>query len=619
MFQLAGKSGSVKGASWFIKENPVVIGRDLACDVTVSDPLASRRHCELRSAGGSLHLLDLGSSNATFVNGEQVKEATLRAGDEVAVGNAIFLVTLVHDRSRAAAEGDESPTDTHSLRIGEPTYLSEHPDNLFAKGKPRTAEDLAALFRIGRALAQAGSVHGVLTTLLQALAERFAPQGYWVVLFEPEEGTLAVYPREQKERFAANPSLDRLSHEAIAGPRGILLPERWRQDGQTGVRTSMAAPMALGRECAGALVVCAETPQRMYDEGDLEFLLAMAHAAAPYLQAAERLEQLERENRRLMAGAPSTGPIIGSGRAIERVRALARKCARSDLNVLILGETGTGKELVARMIHDLSDRTDKPLVVVNCAAIPDDLFESELFGHERGAFTGAHASKPGLFEESHEGTLFLDEVGDTSLHNQARLLRAIETGTFRRVGGTRDIHVDVRVLAATNRDLRREVADGRFRRDLYHRLNIFEIPLPPLRERRNDIPVLAEHFLKEARARHGATRVEGFAPDTLKALQARSWMGNVRELRNAVERALVVARGRFIAVEDLADSGRDGDGDGAGDATREADFPTLEVLERAHIVQALERTRGNVKQAAELLGIGRSTLYRKIADYGIPS
>ena len=613
MYQLAGKSGSVKGASWVIGDVPILIGRDFSCDVTVNDPMASRRHCEFRCAGNELVLTDLGSSNATFVNGEPVKEATLHAGDEVAVGNAIFLVTEVRARDQEAGSREESPTDTHSLRIGEPTYLSEHPDNLFAKGKPRTAEDLATLFRLGRELAQAGSVHGVLTTLLQALAERFTPQGYWVVLIDPEDGSLTAYPRDDERTFAANPSLERLAHDAIGGPRGILFPERWRRDGQVGVRTCMAAPVALGRECAGALLVRTQTPHRIYDESDLEFLLAMAHAAAPYLQAAERLEQLERENRRLMAGIPNAGPIVGAGRAIERVRVLARKCARSDLNVLIGGETGTGKELVARMIHDLSDRAGKPLVVVNCAAIPGELFESELFGHERGAFTGAHASKPGLFEESHEGTLFLDEVGDTSLHNQARLLRAIETGTFRRVGGTSDIRVDVRVLAATNRDLHHEVAEGRFRRDLYHRLNIFEIVLPPLRERRNDIPVLAQHFLEQAQARHGATQVEGFAPEALQALQARNWMGNVRELRNAVERALVVARGRWIAVEDLA-----GVSEAPAEERAEA-FPTLEAVERAHIVHALERTQGNVKQAAEMLGIGRSTLYRKIADYGIPT
>ncbi|MCX7959932.1 MAG: sigma-54 factor interaction domain-containing protein, partial [Deltaproteobacteria bacterium] len=191
----------------------------------------------------------------------------------------------------------------------------------------------------------------------------------------------------------------------------------------------------------------------------------------PYLRAAERMQQLEWENQQLISGGMNFDPLIGNSKAIQRVRDLARDCAHSDLCVLILGETGTGKELVARLIHNLSHRAQKKLVIVNCAAIPEELFESELFGHEKGAFTGAHATKIGLMEEANNGTLFLDEVGDLSLSHQARLLRAIETGTFRRVGGNSDIRVNVRVLSATNKDLPSEVTAGRFRRDLFHRLN----------------------------------------------------------------------------------------------------------------------------------------------------
>ncbi|HOL21198.1 MAG TPA: sigma-54 dependent transcriptional regulator, partial [Candidatus Hydrogenedens sp.] len=367
------------------------------------------------------------------------------------------------------------------------------------------------------------------------------------------------------------------------------------------------APIALGKEIIGAFVISADTPHRFYEEADLEYLLAMAHTLAPYIRAAERMQQLEWENQQLIAGGLNFDPLIGNSKAIQKVRALARDCARSDLCVLILGETGTGKELVARLIHNLSHRAQKKLVVVNCAAIPDELFESELFGHEKGAFTGAHTTKIGLMEEADNGTLFLDEIGDLSLSHQARLLRAIETGTFRRVGGNTDIHVNVRVLCATNKDLPAEVNAGRFRRDLFHRLNAFVITIPPLRERRDDIPILADYFLQQVRRRF-PVRPKQFSPQALKWLDSQPWYGNVRELRNLIERSAVVARADIIQPQDLATELKE--------YTTEK-FLTLEEMEKEHIIKALQRCQGNVVSSAELLGIGKSTLYRKIAEYQI--
>lgn len=610
MYQLTAKTGGLKGSSWTIGEQPLIIGRDITCDITVNDPLVSRRHCELRREGSEVYLIDLGSSNATFVNATPVKEAELRLGDEIAVGNAIFFVTQLRPAADPAAGGD-APAATHGLRIGEPMYLQEDGDSLFAHGKPRTAEDLATLFNIGRALSQSGTTEGLITMLTQRLEERFDPESLWVALCREGGEDLLIYPPEEASAITADRPLHGIVWRAIREPNGILLPERWSHAGQVGIRTTMVAPIALAREPVGALIVQADTPRRLYDENDLEFLLAIAHAAAPYLKAVERLEHLERENERLLAGAPHSTPIIGTGKAVSRMRSLARQCARADLNVLILGETGTGKELVARLIHDLSQRAGKPLTIVNCAAIPDELFESEVFGHERGAFTGAHAAKTGLFEECNGGTLFLDEVGDTSLHNQARLLRAIETGTFRRVGGKTDIHVKVRVISATNRNLASEVEAGHFRRDLYHRLNAFEIHIPPLRERQADIPELAEHFLRQAQPRAGGTLADGFEPEALQALREYPWPGNVRELRNVIERAVVVARYRLIRREDLVLA------PGAPRTNGKEPFPTLEEIERRHIVRALEESEGNMKTAADLLGIGRSTLYRKVAEYGL--
>ncbi len=616
MYQLTAKTGGSKGAAWVVSERPLIIGRDITCDITISDPIVSRHHCQVIRSGETVTVTDLGSSNSTFVNAQPVKEQQLKVGDEVAIGNAVFILTVVKTPSTGDGHTGDSPAATHSLRIGEPTFVDEDDEGLFAQGKPRTAEDLAMLFHVARALSQAATMAGVITTLLQRLEELFDPEAYWIALSHGQEEPLEVYPPEESATITANAALHDIVRRAIQGPKGILYPERWSHEGQMGVRTTLVAPIALARESIGAVILQVDTPKRIYDEADLELLLAVANTSAPYLSAVERLEQLEIENERLVAGTPNAGPIIGETPAIGRVRSLARNCARSDLNVIILGETGTGKELVARMIHDLSGRKEKPLVIVNCAAIPDDLFESEVFGHERGAFTGAHASKVGLFEESDGGTLFLDEVGDTSLHNQARLLRAIETGTFRRVGGTADIQVHVRVVSATNKDLVEAVSAGSFRRDLYHRLNAFEIHIPPLRDRRKDIPLLAGHFLAMAQQRllsadETAKRVEGFKPNALEALQERPWPGNVRELCNVVERALVVARHGQIRRSDLVPGGPE-----AGPETR---FPTMSEMECQHITEAVQRCSGNITAAAELLKIGRSTLYRKVTEYGIPT
>jgi DNA-binding NtrC family response regulator len=615
MLLLAMKTGVAPGASWVISEAPLVLGRDMLCDITIEDPLVSRRHCEVVLEDGRAVLRDLGSSNATFLNGRPVREEAIETGDEIALGGAILFVTAVRENRLLPMEEGREYEATRSLKIGEPTWLDDNEETLFAQGRPRTAEDLAELFNLGRALSRANTVADIAALLMERVAERFAPDCHWLLLVEGAEQPLSIYPPENGADFKQQlQARQEIIYRAIRAPRGILLPEQWNREGEVGIRTILVAPVALSGEAVGALVALTETPRRMYDQHDLEFLLAMAHTAAPYLKAVERLEELEQENRRLVEGGPHAGPVIGVSRAIAHARNMARNCARSGLNVLITGETGTGKELIAHMIHDLSARHEKPLVVVNCAAIPDDLFESEVFGHEKGAYTGAHAARTGLFEQSDGGTLFLDEVGDLSPHNQARLLRAIETGTFRRLGGNTDIQVQVRIVAATNCNLREAVKAGSFRRDLYHRLNTFEIQAPPLRERRSDIPVLAEHFLKQARLRtHGPDavhfRVEGFSPEALRALQNRPWPGNVRELRNTIERALVVARHKLIQPGDF-DPGSEAEEENTG-------FPPLEEMEKRHIAEAIRVCNGNIREAADLLQIGRSTLYRKLDRYGI--
>jgi len=607
-FIVTARSGYMKGNAWVVPEDAqLTMGRDPTCSIVIDDPLISRHHCQIFLSKEGLLIRDLGSSNSTFVNGHPIKEKILQPGDDIGVGSIIFSVgTIVQKNSE---NGDETKKlhATRPIKIGAPVFVEGSPQNLFESGNPRTAEELAGLFSLARTLSQLFQVEDIINHVLKVIRERFNPDFSCLVQFVQDPAQYLVYPKNVTQSIITSQALVQMLSQIREIPRGILYPERFYRNGETIIRNTVIAPLVLGKEVVGAFVMMAETPHRFYEELDLEYLLAMAHTLAPYLRAAERMQQLEWENQRLIAGEFNFDPLIGNSKAIQKVRTLARDCAHSDLCVLILGETGTGKELVARLIHNLSHRAQKPLVIVNCAAIPEELFESELFGHEKGAFTGAHATKVGLMEEADNGTLFLDEVGDLSLSHQARLLRAIETGTFRRVGGNSDIRVNVRVLSATNKDIPSEVNAGRFRRDLFHRLNTFIIPIPPLRERRDDIPMLADYFLQQAKKRF-PVRATRFSQETIKWLESQSWPGNVRELRNLVERASVVAKGEEILPQDLVSE--------LSVYTPEK-FPTLEELEKSHIIQALQRTQGNVVLAAELLGIGKSTLYRKIAEYQI--
>jgi DNA-binding NtrC family response regulator len=311
--------------------------------------------------------------------------------------------------------------------------------------------------------------------------------------------------------------------------------------------------------------------------------------------------------------------IVGKSPAMLDVYKLVARVAPTAATVLVVGESGTGKELVARAIHEHSPRKDEPFVPVNCTALTESLLESELFGHAKGAFTGAAAAKRGLFEEAHSGTLFLDEIGDMGAKMQAQLLRALQDGEIRRVGGNEAIKTDVRVVCATNRDLEAEVRGSRFREDLFFRINVVTLKLPPLRDRRSDIPMLVAHFLRKFARREGRA-VSGVAPEALAVLERYNWPGNVRELENVVERALTLVKGGVVLPSDLPKEVLEGahvlapaQGGAAEPLTSLAgDRPTLAELERRYIELILNETGGNKKRAAEILGIDRRTLYRTL-------
>ena len=325
------------------------------------------------------------------------------------------------------------------------------------------------------------------------------------------------------------------------------------------------------------------------------------------------------ENERLKEVIDTKYPMVGSSAALRAVRELIARVGPTDARVLITGDNGTGKELVARAIHEMSPRRERAFVEVNCAAIPTELIESELFGHLKGSFTGAVSDRPGKFELADGGTLFLDEIGDMSLSAQAKVLRALQEGVISRIGAPRSVQVDVRVLAATNKNLEEEIADGRFREDLFYRLNVVPIHVPPLRQRREDVPELVAHFLEQLGGR-GGVAVRTFSADAIERLRARPWPGNVRELRNAVERLLILARGKTISPSDIERLIP------AGGPVAESVEPTserqaggygkaLQDRERHYLLQVLRDNDWNIAETARALAMPRSNLYKKIEKY----
>jgi DNA-binding NtrC family response regulator len=330
-----------------------------------------------------------------------------------------------------------------------------------------------------------------------------------------------------------------------------------------------------------------------------------------------KVKNLQRENtilRKKLARQYCIHDVISKNPRMHQILALAGEVASLRSTVLIQGESGTGKELIARAIHNSSDRARQPFVAVSCAALAETLLESELFGHEKGSFTGAMQQKQGKFELANGGTIFLDEIGDISAKLQVDLLRVLQERCFYRVGGSEEVHVDVRVIAATNVNLHQAVADGKFRDDLFYRLNVIEIRIPPLRERREDIPMLARHFMEQIAHELGKD-VGEISDGALKLLMDYSWPGNVRELENAVERAIVTCHGRALTEEEFSFLAQNGASSKAWSIPAGV---TLQDMEKQLIIATIQRTGGNIKESASILGIDRSTLYEKIKRYEIP-
>lgn len=601
--------GEHKGSLWMVSSVPLVIGRSGECDVALSGPLVSRRHCQLFLEGDRIVFEDLGSRNKALVNGQAVTRKDLSPGDEILLGRDHFVLAGFADRSVVGAPEETPLPKTMNWE----QIASAQDDRSMERIRPRTVQDLAELYAAVCEFSGCGDPDSLLEAVSRRLRQYFNAETVRVMLEPPGPSAYGTEPSSCGGNGSSDaPELHSLLESCMTRRRALLERSGAPGSGQRELLT-YAAPVYYDEALLARIVVQTHTDGHVHPEGGLHFLALFARSLGPVLYGVLQRAALREENERFRIRAGQSHTLIGHSAVMEQVRLQIQQAARANINVLITGETGSGKELAVRALHHQSKRSRGPLVVVNCAAIPRELFESELFGHTAGAFTGAVSASPGLLLQADGGALFLDEIGDLSPENQARILRVVETQSFRPVGAGRETRVDVRIVAATHQDLEAAVRQGRFREDLLHRLKGIEIPMPPLREHAEDIPVLAEYFrvmCQEAEEPANKT----FAPGAVEALQEYSWPGNVRELRQTIHRAMALSQRDVIGADDLFPQKQE------AVVTQQPSLEattTLSDMKKHHIEDVLRQHRGNVSRSAKSLGISRTTLYAKIDEYGI--
>ena len=621
-------SGPLAGQTFPVAGEALSIGRHSENRLQLPDLAASRHHCVLEPAAGRFLLRDLGSRRGTFVNGLPVQERALEEGDLVTLGGSLFLFQLGD-----VAPGGSTPAVRldGGLQTAETVIQLSPQDALYARPQEvlaalasdrvgRTGRDLYTLLQVATALQSLRSTGPLARRLLElVLAAVPADRAILLLAGRGSEELSESFALDRQGSTEVFPVSRTLAGRVLGERVGVLAAdvldepdlaaaESLRRDL---IQSLIAVPLSHLDRPLGLLYLDTRGPAR-FDQGHLELVTAVGSIAAAALATVRQIEWLEGENRRLAAGF--THDMVGESPRMREIYRLLKRVAATDSTVLLLGESGTGKEVAAQAIHRASPRAERPFVAVNCATLSETLLESELFGHEKGAFTGAAARKPGKVEVADTGTLFLDEVGEIPLPLQAKLLRFLQEREFERLGSTHPIHVDVRVIAATNRDLEKAVRAGTFREDLYYRLNVIALHLPPLRERREDIPLLASHFAARTSQRLGRP-VAGFTPEARACLQRYDWPGNVRELANAIERALVLGEDDLIRPEDLPEAVIEAGPTPGASVTRYHE--TINDTKKRLVLTALEEARGNVTKAAGLLGIHPNYLHRLLSNLGL--
>jgi transcriptional regulator with GAF, ATPase, and Fis domain len=623
--RLLAIAGPLKDSTFALPNGEIHIGRDPSNLLSISDPSLSRRHCALSRDDEGYKIRDLDSRNGTSVNGVTVKESRLRHGDQISVGDSSFLLLLRDDTEEPAGgrvEYEDSLTQaTAQLRPQELLYLQSERILKELPASSRVARNLNALLKISRV------VHSIRD--LEELQEQILNLVFEVV---PAERGAILLDDKGDQHFASVFARHRIAKSVLPVRISRTIARQVMKEGlailgadvpastnlaeveslvNCQVRSLLCVPLTMFQKVTGCIYLDTCDAASRFDEDHLQLVAAIAGTSAVALENARRMHWLEQENLRLSAEINLDHNLIGESPRMKEVYQFLARVAPTESNVLLQGESGTGKELAARAIHRNSPRSGKAFVAINCAAIPEGLLESELFGHERGAFTGAVAQKKGRLEMANGGVVFLDEIGELAPALQVKLLRVLQEREFERVGGIRPIAVDIRLIAATNRDLGEAVKTGTFRKDLFYRLNVLSLVMPALRDRREDIPMLSDYFvakyLKKCRM-----RTKKLSPEAMLCLVNYDWPGNVRELENAIERALVLSVSDVIQPEDLPESILE---KGLSPSIEGAKYHNeVKELKKQLILNALQETKGNYTEAAQLLGVHVNYLHRLIRN-----
>ena len=623
-------AGPAKESTIPLPEGEATLGRDPANAVALADASVSRKHCLLRrEEDGRFQIKDLDSRNGTLVNGRAVKEQWLRHGDEIATGDSVFLFLLEEPDQAVPAscvefDDNDSAAETKLIHPREVIYLQ--PDRLQRElpATSQVARNLSALLKISRAVHAIRDLEELQAQLLDLIFEA-VPAGRGAILLAEAAGQEfnCLYART---RHAGQPQLVRVSRTIVrqvmkdnVAILGVDVPATDKlRDVESlvasEVRTLLCVPLTVFQRVIGCIYLDSTNAADRFQEDHLQLLTAIAGVSAVALDNARRVQWLEQENQRLTTEVRQEQSLVGEGARIKEIFQFLARVAPTESTVLIEGESGTGKELVARALHRNSHRAGKPFVAINCAAIPESLLESDLFGHERGAFTGAAGQKKGRLEVAEGGVVFLDEIGELAPALQVKLLRVLQEREFERVGGTHPIKIDIRLIAATNRDLSEAVRNAEFRPDLYYRLAVVKLTMPPLREHREDIPMLTRHFVQKY-AKRSKVKAKPVSREAMAALVNYEWPGNVRELENAIERALVMGSSDAVLLEDLPESLLEQESPAE---THQGKYhASVKELKKQLIVDAVEQTRGNYVEAAGILGVHPNYLHRLIRNLGL--
>jgi Nif-specific regulatory protein len=615
--RLAAIAGPLKGTIFSLLEAETSIGRESANRICLSNSSVSRRHCIIKREGELFKISDLESLNGTFVNDVPVKERLLAHGDRLRIGDYNFSFLLHEDEalsisSTVLLDEDQIVTGENTLqvRIADAFHLM--------------ARDLSALMKISTTINSMRGLEAIQQQLLELIFEIVpAERGAILLIGADLHDFSSIFGLDRRDGpnravHVSRTITDRVLREGIS-----ILSNDVQQNEALGAAESLIAsriqsllcvPLMLAEKVIGVIYLYTSDPATRFDQDQLQLVTAIAGIAAVALENARHVEWLESENQRLQEDIQVEHNMIGESERMRSVYQYIARVAPTSSTVLITGESGTGKELAARAIHLNSPRKGKPFVAVNCAALTETLLESELFGHEKGAFTGALVQKKGKLEVADGGTLFLDEVGEMPALLQAKLLRVLQEREFERVGGTRTLKVDIRLIAATNRDLEEAIRQGTFRTDLYYRLNVVSLSMPPLRERREDIPLLANYFVQKYSDKCNR-KVKGISSEARARLTNYDWPGNVREFENAIERALVLGTTELILPEDLPEAVLETVVPASGGVAKYHEAVT--EAKKHLILQAVEQAAGNYTEAAKLLGVHPNYLHRLIRNMNL--